>query len=80
MGFRVLGRDTTPNVQRFRGGLVCKAHRLLYHSPLGLRVIKRERDGRTFLRRRREEYHAVAVVAELGRVRVDVAHPVRLNP
>jgi len=26
-------------VQRFRGGLVCKARRLLYHSTLGLRVI-----------------------------------------
>ena len=29
------------NVQRFRGGLVFKAHRLLYHSTLGLRVIKK---------------------------------------
>jgi hypothetical protein len=35
------------NVQRFRGGLVFKAHRLLYHSTLGLRVIKKKkRDGR----------------------------------
>jgi len=24
------------------GGLVCKAHRLLYHPTLGLRVIKKE--------------------------------------
>ena len=31
------------NVQRFRGGLVFKAHRLLYHSTLDLRVIKRKR-------------------------------------
>jgi len=31
------------NVQRFRGGLVCKAHRLLYHSTLGLRVIKKKK-------------------------------------
>jgi len=30
------------NMQRFRGGLVFKAHRLLYHSCLGLRVIKHE--------------------------------------
>ena len=30
------------NVQRFRGGLVCKAHRLLYHSTLGLRVIQKK--------------------------------------
>ena len=27
------------NVKRFRGGLVFKAHRLLHHSTLGLRVI-----------------------------------------
>ena len=32
---------------RFRGGLVLKAHRLLYHSTLGLRVIKKKRvEGR----------------------------------
>jgi len=31
------------NVKRFRGGLVFKAHRLLYHSTLGLRVIKKRR-------------------------------------
>ena len=29
------------NVQRFRGGLVFKAHRLVYDSTLGLRVIKK---------------------------------------
>jgi len=27
----------------FRGGLVFKAHRLLYHSTLGLRVIKKKK-------------------------------------
>ena len=32
------------NVKRFRGGLVFKAHRLLYHSTLGLRVIKKKRN------------------------------------
>ena len=32
-----------PNVKRFRGGLVFKAHRLLYHPTLGLRVIKKKR-------------------------------------
>ena len=36
---------------KFRGGLVFKAHRLMYHSTLGLRVIKKKRrihlsDGR----------------------------------
>jgi len=29
------------NAQRLRGGLVFKDHRLLYHSTLGLRVIKK---------------------------------------
>ena len=31
------------NVKQFRGGLAFKAHRLLYHSTLGLRVIKKRR-------------------------------------
>ena len=30
-------------MQRFRGGLVFKAHRRVYHSTLGLRVIKKTR-------------------------------------
>jgi len=30
-------------VQRFRGGLVFEAHRLLYHSTLGLRVIEKKK-------------------------------------
>ena len=34
------------NMQRFRGGLVFKAHILLYYSTLGLRVIKKNRQGR----------------------------------
>jgi len=32
--------------QRFRGGLVFKAHRLSYHSTLGLRVIKKKKKRR----------------------------------
>jgi len=36
---RLLGR----NVNRFRGGLVFKAHRLVYHSTLGSRVIKKKK-------------------------------------
>ena len=32
------------NVRRVRGGLAFKAHRLLYHSTLGSRVIKRRRE------------------------------------
>jgi len=31
------------NVKRFRGGLVFKAYRLVYHSTLGLRVIKKKK-------------------------------------
>ena len=31
------------NMDRLRGGLVSKAHRLLYHSILGSRVIKKKR-------------------------------------
>jgi len=31
--------------ERFRGGLVFEADRLLYHSTLGLRVIKKKRHG-----------------------------------
>ena len=30
------------NVQRFRGGLVFEAHRLVNHSTLGLRIIKKK--------------------------------------
>ena len=33
------------NVKRFRGGLVFKAHRLVYHSTLGWRVIKKKKIG-----------------------------------
>ena len=33
------------SVHWFRGGLVLKAHRLVYHSTLGSRVIKRKKKG-----------------------------------
>jgi hypothetical protein len=42
---------TSSSVQRFRGGLVFQAHRLLCHSTLGLRVIKKKN------RRGRREVH-----------------------
>jgi len=32
-------------MKRFRGGIVFKAHRLVYHSPLGLGVIKKKKGG-----------------------------------
>jgi len=31
------------NVQRFRGGLVFKAHRLVYHSTIGWRLIQKKK-------------------------------------
>ena len=34
------------NVKRFRGGLVFKAHRLVYHSTLGWRIIKKKEEER----------------------------------
>jgi len=34
---------------RFRGGLVFKAHILLYHSTLGWRVIKKKKKKQRFL-------------------------------
>jgi len=38
-------------VKRFRGGLVCKAHRRLHHSTLGLRVKKKKTYRMTNMRR-----------------------------
>jgi len=35
--------------ERFRGGLVLKAHRLVYHSPLGCRVMTEEEEERATL-------------------------------
>ena len=39
-----LRTTTLQNMQRFRGGLVCKAHRRLNHSSLGLRVINMKKN------------------------------------
>jgi len=43
------GQILSGNVNRFQGGLVFKAHRLVHHSTLGVRVIKKEEDPRVFL-------------------------------
>ena len=45
---RVVIEEELPgkNVERFRGGLVFKAHGLVYHSTLGLRVTKQHGQGR----------------------------------
>jgi len=42
-------------VKRFRGGLVFKAQRLVYHLTLGLRVIKKKTYGLPTLRHVFEE-------------------------
>ena len=73
-------------MQRFRGGLVFKAHRLAHHSTLGLRVINKKtlRGGRT---RRRSEGRTVTTGRELMAPRTDrttripsvVASPVTTN-
>ena len=52
------------NVQRFRGGLVFKAHRLLYHSTLGLSVIKKKKVGGPA--RARCDAHFDLLLAEFG--------------
>ena len=39
---QVIRTTTCRNVELFRGGLVFKAHRLLYHSTLGSRVMKKK--------------------------------------
>ena len=41
-GVKENGAGRTWSVKRFRGGLVLKAHRLLHHSTLGLRVSKKK--------------------------------------
>ena len=39
----VMNEDEAEYVKRFRGGLVFKAHRPLYHSTLSSRVIKKKK-------------------------------------
>ena len=41
------------NMQRFRGGLVFKTHRLVYYSTLGRRVIKKKREAEWRVQTRR---------------------------
>ena len=40
---QLLPRRVQRVLQRFRGGLVFEAHRRLYHSTLGLRVIQKKK-------------------------------------
>jgi len=45
------------NVKRCRGGLVCEAHRRLYHSTLGLIVIKKKKTSSCAKRRQHPPTH-----------------------
>jgi len=45
----VLAGEPGCSVERLRGGLVFKAHRLLYHPTLGLRVMKKKETEAGFL-------------------------------
>jgi len=69
--------------KRFRGGLVFKAHRLVYHSTLGLRRIKKRRRerGEAPCPRRREATRASSPVSNVAHicgtyktVKANVAH------
>jgi len=42
----IISVRTVTIVKRFRGGLVFKAHRFLYYSTLGSRVIKKKKEYR----------------------------------
>jgi len=53
------------NAKRFRGGLAFKAHRRLYHSTLGLRVIKKKGQHLSS--------HFLLLLALGGRPRIGVA-------
>ena len=52
-------KNNCRNVKRFRGGLVFKAHRLLYHSTLGVRVIKKKKNPTPCVVVRRPKLHGV---------------------
>ena len=52
--FSIQDQVLSRNVERFRGGLVSKAHRLLYDSTLGSRVIMEKRDAAPARARRRD--------------------------
>ena len=60
------------NVNRFRGGLVFKAHRLVYYSTLGLRVIKEKK--------REEKRNGQGVHRQIMSVRQGVYRQIVLCP
>ena len=55
------------NVEQFRGGLVFKAHRLLYHSTLGLRVIQKKE-------KKLDSWHSCASWSRLVPIQGYLAH------
>ena len=55
-------------MQRFRSGLVFKAHRLVYHSTLGLLVIKKKK-----------KYRGGVGIAVVVAVRGPETHPVEVQ-
>jgi len=61
-------------VKRFRGGLVFKAHRLVYRSTLGLRVIKKKKNHQGLVRLDAKEFsdHVRGEVFLLDHVRAPV--------
>jgi len=47
------------NVKRFRGGLVFEAHRLFYHSTLGLRVTTKKKRDQAGLKNLEHAHHGL---------------------
>jgi len=60
------GKVDVDEEKRFRGGLVFKAHRLLYHSTLGLRVIRRTGRRRSGCAKRRSASDFSSYTSILG--------------
>ena len=52
-------------MKKFRGGLVFKAHRLVYHSTLGSRVIKKKKKDVAAVEHERGFRHCVVDPPEL---------------
>jgi len=56
---------------RFRGGLVSKAHRRVYHSTLGLKEIKKKEDRVVFRERLRSVLAGEVLVRGVGLTQLD---------
>ena len=60
------------NVKRFRGGFVFKAHRLVYHSTLGWRVIKKKKKTTLVKRHATQRTPRLTSVVKKGELHVTV--------